>query len=1165
MFLDGIDVSVIFLDRSLNVWFINKACQESLGYSADDLLGMPFFRILGHGDVRRITLKLQECLERSNIKSEFELDLLRKDGSGANYQVTAFSGKLADGGTYAMLHLKNLTEISRDREFAVTAATLYDAIAEQASECFYMHDFSGRFVRVNQQACDALGYTRQELLSMNVTDIEQDFDLKAAQAEWLKIQPGIRFTLRGRQRRKDGTTFPVVISFGSVVLNGEKFYLGLARDMTEVEQTEEKYRAMVEGAPDPIFIQSEGRFAYLNPAACDFFGIGAPEELLGTPVLDRVGPEFRDMARERIRRLNEAHASVKEIVEQKFIRRDGGVVWAQTKGEPIVYEGKKSALVFARNTTERRAAEEALRKTEKKYETLFNKANIPILLIRFPELSIIDVNDAWTQTLGFTREEVVGKRTDALGITPFTESTIAMTAELERSGSVIGVEMKIYTKAGEERTVLSNINILDYEDERYALITNLDITERKKAEQQLFELGEKFQKSFDYSAIGMHLASLDGEFLVVNKKMCEIFACDKEDLEGTHFSAVTYPDDIDLSRAYVSRLRTGLAKSVSFEKRYVRKNGEVFWSHVVSTLLSDASGSPLHFITQIQDITERRRMEEELRAREEFSRAVMDNLPIGISVNSVQPPLVFEYMNDNFATFYRTTREALQRPDAFFEAVYEDASFRETIRGRVLEDMAGGDPSRMRWENVPITRAGAETRYISAYNTLVPGRDMHISIVTDETERVLALQALEKNAARFLKLHEFDQAIIRGLETPGKIGEAALRYIFELIGPGWAGIGITGAEGAEIGLVTADSNDTEFRHQTPALAGGEAALLGLLERGTVYMYGDIPNVDLRVLLRRLFEEVGDDALFRPLYSAAGPNGILCVATPAAGAFSGTDREIVQEIGLLSALAIERQALKLQNERYATALEQMIGERTAQLEEAVKELEAFTYSVSHDLRAPLRSLNGFVRILLEDYGEKLDEEGRRVCGIIGGGAQQMGRLIDDLLALSRVGRSSMALMPVDMKTMVWGLYYELTTEAQRKHIKLSVGRLPDAVADPTLIRLVWMNLMDNAVKFTSKKQEARIRVQGKRVGDEIVYSVTDNGAGFDMKYMNKLFGVFQRLHSVNEFDGTGVGLAIVQRIVLRHGGRVWAQGEEDRGATFYFSLKKEADTDVTGDH
>lgn len=397
-------------------------------------------------------------------------------------------------------------------------------------------------------------------------------------------------------------------------------------------------------------------------------------------------------------------------------------------------------------------------------------------------------------------------------------------------------------------------------------------------------------------------------------------------------------------------------------------------------------------------------------------------------------------------------------------------------------------------------------------------------------------------------------------------GETTLAYIFELIGSDKAGIAIFHTGDRIVETVQARGAGAEYEYRTHVLDEGEAELYQLQGRPAVYNAGEIADDRLAASIRRIFD-IGADmqgmkGLIRPLYSSSRPVGILYIGRHYGG-FSRPDREMLLEIGLLSALAIEQKRLQMLSEHYANDLEEMIRERTAQLEEAVKELEAFTYTVSHDLRAPLRSLNGFVRILLEDYGSRLDDEGRRVCNIIAGSARQMGRLIDDLLALSRVGRSEMVILSVNMTILVKNLYMELTTEKQREEIGFSVGRLPKVTADPTLIRQVWLNLLDNAIKFTSKTPSPRIRVEGRRCGDEIVFSVSDNGVGFDMQFKDKLFGVFQRLHSVKEFEGTGVGLAIVERIVRRHGGRVWAEGAVNGGATFYFSLRKEALTNDAG--
>ena len=247
---------------------------------------------------------------------------------------------------------------------------------------------------------------------------------------------------------------------------------------------------------------------------------------------------------------------------------------------------------------------------------------------------------------------------------------------------------------------------------------------------------------------------------------------------------------------------------------------------------------------------------------------------------------------------------------------------------------------------------------------------------------------------------------------------------------------------------------------------------------------------------------------------------------------------------------EQEILKLNAE-----LEQRVLERTAKFERSNKELEAFSYSVSHDLRAPLRAIDGFTRVLSTEHASSLSEEGQRICSIVCESVEKMGRLIDDLLAFSRIGRTELRLLQVDMAAMASSVFEELTTPQSRQRIDFQLGPLPPAFADATLIRQTWTNLLDNAIKFSSKRERAVIRVTGEERQDENVYTVRDNGAGFEMKYAGKLFGVFQRLHNARDFQGTGVGLAIVEGVMSRHGGRVWAEGAPDRGAEFGFALPR----------
>jgi light-regulated signal transduction histidine kinase (bacteriophytochrome) len=247
------------------------------------------------------------------------------------------------------------------------------------------------------------------------------------------------------------------------------------------------------------------------------------------------------------------------------------------------------------------------------------------------------------------------------------------------------------------------------------------------------------------------------------------------------------------------------------------------------------------------------------------------------------------------------------------------------------------------------------------------------------------------------------------------------------------------------------------------------------------------------------------------------------------------------------------AERIEKVRKLNELNQKLKIQTDKLEDANQELEAFAYSVSHDLRVPLRAIDGFSRILVEDYEDKLDEEGIRLLNIVRDNTSKMGHLIDDILLLSRASRQEMKLNELDLASLAKSVYNEFHTDVEGRNIQFSVGNLPPAYADRAMLGQVFQNLIGNSIKFTRNQDPAIIEVDSKIEDKEIIYYVKDNGAGFDMKYINKLFGLFQRLHSPEEFEGTGVGLSIVQRVIRRHGGRVWGEGSVNGGATIYFTL------------
>ena len=404
-------------------------------------------------------------------------------------------------------------------------------------------------------------------------------------------------------------------------------------------------------------------------------------------------------------------------------------------------------------------------------------------------------------------------------------------------------------------------------------------------------------------------------------------------------------------------------------------------------------------------------------------------------------------------------------------------------------------------------------------------------------------RALARHEERLRLLHEIDRAVLAE-QTPDAIAASVIQPLRELLG----------VPRAIVNKFDLASGAVEW----VAAAGRRRVHVGPGVRYSIRLMGDVD-----ALRRGEVQLIDVDALPRspeadallasdvrvymvvPMIAGGELLGALSFGG-AARAFPAEQVNIVREVAAQLAIAMSQARLLARLKQHAAELEARVRERTA-------ELESFTYSVSHDLRAPLRAVDGYARMLEEDHAEQLDGEGRRLLSVVRDASRRMGQLIDDLLAFSRLGRQQPAKRAVDMT----GLAREVIAELGGTPAAIRLAELPPARADPALLKQVWLNLIGNAVKYSGKRADARVDIEGQEAGAETVYSVRDNGAGFDMRYAEKLFGVFQRLHRQEEFPGTGVGLAIVHRVVTRHGGRVWAESRPNEGARFFFSLPREA--------
>lgn len=790
--------------------------------------------------------------------------------------------------------------------------------------------------------------------------------------------------------------------------------------------------------------------------------------------------------------------------------------------------------------------------------------------------------------------------------------------------------------------ILGTLSVQSYRADAY-MQSDLDLLQvtadlcggafdRILTEQEMHAKEAQYHQIVECTQEGIWLVNSQGQTTFVNRRMAEMLGYEPEEMLGATSFDFMFPEDRGKILANIDAERRKPHRQLDLRLR--RKDGEALWALVTANPILDAQGKFTGSVGLLSDITERKRVEEELRESEARFQAFMNNLAGFAFIKDPEGRHVF--VNSTWERLFGHKLEAVR-------GMTDDDLF----TGEMAAEFKVGD-ARLRAERKPfqaieVLTLQGETRSYFVSKFLIPGEregeELIGGVAVDVTERLKTQEALRESQA-------MSQAILgSALDAVVTIGEGGSIVEFNQAAEKMFGRKRDEVLGLNMAEVIVPP-EMRGRHQDAlkkCVETGESRILGkLIELQAMRADGSLFPVELTInrvehgprllftgFIRDISERKAAEAAlrlseerYRTLMSASvsvvwttNAEGEFDAPQPSWGNYTGqsweqyrgfgwaqaieeADREVIRErwkvalekrqtytsegrlfcaatkshrhftargipllkedgsvrewIGTVTDIE-DQKCAELERRQLNVSLEKRVAERTEELEATNKELESFCYSVSHDLRAPLRAIDGFSQALAEDYAEVLDESGRNYLDRVRKGALRMARLIDDLLELSRIGRAELMMQSVDLSNMAKLVAEELQHGDPERQMEWSVAPGIRAWGDSRLMRVALDNLLGNAWKFTRHQSKPRIEFGVTQQASGMVYFVRDNGAGFDMKYSGKLFGVFQRLHSANEYEGTGVGLANVQRVVHRHGGQIWAEAKVDEGATFYFTL------------